>query len=85
MNVHHSFILFLSGIIAIVFSVMSSSAADEGDLEAARVKGKISLALSLIGIFSTIIIVVIIIVYFVAIVGAAVDAINDSTYNDMYN
>ncbi|CAH1788804.1 unnamed protein product [Owenia fusiformis] len=65
------------GIIAIVFSVMSSSTADDGDFEGARTKGKISLALSLVGIFSTIIIVVIIVVYFTVVVAAAVNAVTN--------
>merc|ERR1719334_1014632 len=42
------------GPIAILFSVLSSTSADEGDLEAARSRGKISLALSLVGLFSTV-------------------------------
>ncbi len=60
------FVSLFLGIIAIVFSVLSSSSADDGDLDAAKTKGKISLAMSLIGIFSTILLIIIIIVYIVA-------------------
>ena len=52
---------------------MSSSAADDGDAEAAKTKGKISMAMSLIGIFSTIILVIVIVVYFVVIVNKTVN------------
>lgn len=39
----------LAGIIAIIFSVMSSSSADRGDVKTATTYGKVSLALSIIG------------------------------------
>ncbi len=73
------FLLF-AGIIAIIFSVLSSSAADEGDMEAAKVKGKISLAISLIGMLITILSIVIVIVYIVVLAKKTVD-----TYDNAYS
>ena len=58
---------------------MSSSDADEDNLDGARTKGKVSLAMSLIGIFSTIIIVVVVVVYFVVIVDSTVKAVKSVT------
>lgn len=56
------------GIIAIVFSVMSSSAADSEDLDEAKKYGKVSMWLSVAGIISTVLLVVFIIIYFTVIV-----------------
>lgn len=66
--------LCVPGIIAIIFSVLASSAADDGDMDAARTRGKVSLAMSIVGILSTIIAVIACVLYFVVFVSAAVDA-----------
>ncbi|CAH1779077.1 unnamed protein product [Owenia fusiformis] len=55
------------GVVAIIFSCLSRGDADNGELDAARTKGKISLAMSLIGLISTIIIVAILIVVYVVL------------------
>ncbi|OAF69671.1 hypothetical protein A3Q56_02558 [Intoshia linei] len=58
-------ILKVLGLIAILFSVMSSSAADENNMVDAKSKGKISLYLSITGKIVTLIVAVILIAYFV--------------------
>ena len=73
--------IYFPGLVAIILSVLSNSAADEGDLEGARVKGKISLGLSLAGIAITVISIIIVIVVVVVMVD---DAVDDATnwYNN---
>ncbi|CAH1788091.1 unnamed protein product [Owenia fusiformis] len=66
------------GIIAIIFSVMSSSSADNGDLEGARSKGKISMILSIVGIVITVLIIVFIIIYFTVIVSSLYPSLYDT-------
>ncbi|OAF66248.1 Tumor suppressor candidate 5, partial [Intoshia linei] len=52
------------GIIAIIFSVLSSQEADKNNMDNARKNGKISLGMSVAGIVVSIIIIIIIVVYF---------------------
>jgi uncharacterized membrane protein len=63
----------LFGIIAIVFSVMSSSAADDGDMEKARSNGRISMWLSVAGIIISVILIIIVIVYVTVVAKKVVD------------
>lgn len=58
----------LSGLIAIVFSIMSSSEADSGNFETARSQGKVSMWVSIAGMFIGIALGIFLIVYFVVIV-----------------
>jgi len=51
------------GLVAIIFSVMSSSAADDQDMEKAKSRGKVSMILSLVGIAITILSIIIICIY----------------------
>ncbi|OAF69695.1 hypothetical protein A3Q56_02530 [Intoshia linei] len=51
---------FIFGIIAILFSIMSSQSADQNNMNDARSKGKISLFLSIFGVIVTIIIIIIV-------------------------
>ncbi|OAF67751.1 hypothetical protein A3Q56_04429 [Intoshia linei] len=71
------------GIIAIIFSVMSSSAADDNNMEDARRNGKISLAFSLSGILITIIALIVgiyfIYVYTTQLIGTAFQEVDTIT------
>ncbi|XP_013407602.1 transmembrane protein 233 [Lingula anatina] len=51
----------LFGIIALIFSVMSSSAADDNDFASARTKGKVALGLNITGMLVTVLIVVVVV------------------------
>ncbi len=65
----------IAGIIAIVMSLMSMWAADYGNTEEARSKGKASLAISLIGIIISIIIVILVIIYIIVVSASFMDAV----------
>ncbi|OAF69790.1 hypothetical protein A3Q56_02449 [Intoshia linei] len=78
----------LFGIIAIIFSVMSSSAADENNIEDAKSKGKISMYISIVGIVISIVVAIILIVYFVYVTTMFVGNIGNLTetaMSDLYN
>lgn len=72
----------LFGIIAIIFSVMSSSAADEGNMETARSNGKVSMGLSIAGILITIVVIIIIVVYVTVF---ATKTVNEFCNGSIYN
>ena len=71
----YPYIFLPTGIVAIILSVLSSSAADEGDLEGAKLKGRISCGISLAGVAVTVIAIIIVIVVVVVAVDNAVDAV----------
>merc|ERR1712002_910229 len=67
------------GLVAIIFSVMSSSAADSQDMEGAKSRGKISMIVSLVGIAISVIAIIIICIYYFVILPQQVK----STYEDL--
>ena len=81
MSIHPIFLFFLLGLAAVILSVLSSSAADDGDMESARLKGKISLGCSLTGIAITVISIIIVIVVLVVMVDDAVDDVIEASNN----
>ena len=56
-----------SGGVAIAFSLLSSTAYNEGDIEGARAKGKISLAISVAGITITVVALLSISIYLIVV------------------
>ena len=70
---------FIAGIIAIIFSVMSTSQADSGNMDSARSYGKVALYLNIASVVLTAIIIMIVIIVVVAGSATAGGALSAST------
>ncbi|XP_064647139.1 trafficking regulator of GLUT4 1-like [Lineus longissimus] len=65
----------LFGLIALIFSIMSNSAADGDDMEGARSKGKVAMWINVSGIILTFVIVIVVpVIYFTVILPAQLAA-----------
>ena len=68
----------LAGLVAIILSVLSRTAADNGDIKGARIKARLSLGLSMAGILTTVICVVSVLVWFAVFVSTVAHSVSET-------
>ena len=70
-----------TGIIAIIFSTLSSSEADTGNMDKARTYGKVALGINIASVITTVIAIIIGIVYVAVFMQKVADGFVDSLNN----